>query len=784
VGSKGKLAYYYSHKNLYQPISIGNGQADGLPDPLGTYVASFIPTYTIRLNYDHSLSPTTLLHLGAGYLAVHFYVPSVTTSGDVVDYNAEKELGLKGAIKNRYFPQISGLLSSNAGGMKNFGSASGNMRNDERSTFNISLTMVRGNHTVKAGGELKVEGFPVEAESGVTGSYGFGQSQTGQPFQQTNVNGANVGFGYASFLLGLVNNVSIAYPTYPRLGKNATGLYVQDTWKVTRKFTLDYGLRYDYSTYLREQYGRAPFFSRTALNPTVGNIPGAAVFDRDGPGHCNCNMAHNYPWAFGPRLGFAYQINTKTVARGGFGIVYNGTEQGNGYAPTFAGSTRAVAATFGDAISKFADGYPTQYYPPIWPNFNPGQFPASPTPGAQTVGELDQNAGRPARQYQWSIGFQRELSRDVVVEAEYVGNRGIWWISNGQILPNALTPQRLASFGIDPTKPADQTLLTSTLSSAAAAARGIRPPYPGFPTTGLTVAQALRPFPQFTDIRVSFSPLGNTWYDSLQAKVTKRFSHGLSVIGTFSWSKTLTIGAEREPNPGTTGNATYNDVFNRPNQKTYSLYDAPFQSLISFTYQTPAWKGNKILSWITRDWTAGAFLAYRSGLPMPVPLATQTPGLNNILFQTTFANRVPGEPLFTVDLNCHCYDPQKTYVLNPKAWAQPAAGTFGVSNAYYNDYRKQRRPSESISFGRTFRIREKATFNVRLDFSNVFNRAIVNDPRNADITEVRSNLPNGNINPNSGFGAIVANQTVTGAGIPAVVNINPRNGVLVGRFTF
>src|SRR5262249_46393936 len=198
-------------------------------------------------------------------------------------------------------------------------------------------------------------------------------------------------------------------------------------------------------------------------------------------------------------LGFAYQINSKTVFRGGFGIVYNGTSQGNGYAPTLAGATSNIAAAnFGSAITTLSDGFPVQSWPPFWPNYNPGQYPLNATPYSGTVYELDQNAGRPARQYQWSFGLQREILRDLVVEAEYVGNRGIWWESNGQINLNALTPSRLALFGLDPTKPADQALLVSAVSSATAAARGFsKVPYAGFPN-GQTVAQALRPYPPFT----------------------------------------------------------------------------------------------------------------------------------------------------------------------------------------------------------------------------------------------------------------------------------------------
>src|ERR1700687_4600569 len=111
IHSKGKLAYYYSHKKLWQPISTTFGNADGLPDPIGAYIASSIPTYTMRLNYDHTLSPTTLLHLGAGYFTVQFFVPSVTTTGALVNYDAQKELGLNGGIVYRYFPTISGLMS-------------------------------------------------------------------------------------------------------------------------------------------------------------------------------------------------------------------------------------------------------------------------------------------------------------------------------------------------------------------------------------------------------------------------------------------------------------------------------------------------------------------------------------------------------------------------------------------------------------------------------------------------------------------------------------------------
>ena len=104
----------------------------------------------------------------------------------------------------------------------------------------------------------------------------------------------------------------------------------------------------------------------------------------------------------------------------------------------------------------------------------PGQFPQAgyATTQAPTTW-YDQNAGRPARQMQWSIGLQREISHDLAIEANYVGNRGVWWNAPGLIDVNALTPQRIAAAGLNINNPADVQLLASPLSSALAISRGI-----------------------------------------------------------------------------------------------------------------------------------------------------------------------------------------------------------------------------------------------------------------------------------------------------------------------
>ena len=156
------------------------------------------------------------------------------------------------------------------------------------------------------------------------------------------------------------------------------------------------------------------------------------------------------------------------------------------------------------------------------------------------------------------------------------------------------------------------------------------------------------------------SPLGNTWYDSLQVKATKRYSHGLDLTYAFTWAKQL-------DNFGGTP-----DVQNRGLSKTLATLDQPFVSGVGFNYTLPKWGKNKALSFAVRDWTLGGFVQYASGTPIAPPAANLAPTLNTLVFQTTnVQNRVPGVPLFTQDLNCHCFDPNKTFVLNPAAWANP-----------------------------------------------------------------------------------------------------------------
>jgi hypothetical protein len=478
--------------------------------------------------------------------------------------------------------------------------------------------------------------------------------------------------------------------------------------------------------------------------------------------------------------------------RVGVGVVYAGTGDANGATQGGLTALNPVQAPGdGTAIMKLENGIP--FAPPSFPNFDPGQYPQAGYAGKQSPAVwYDSNAGRPARQLQWSIGIQRELRQNLAVEVSYVGNRGVWWYANGMIDVNANTAQRLAAFGLDITNTADQSLLKGTL--AAAASRGFKAPYAGYPTN-VSLAQALRPFPQFQSITALWSPLGNTWYDSLQVKVTKRYSSGLSFNSGFTWSKNMTLGVVSNPVVPGTGGAPSNDVFSRSQNKYLSQYDQPFILNTSLNYTLPRISSNKIVASALRDWTIGGFVTYASGMPILAPAAQNS--LNSLLLRNgtslSYANRVAGQPLFLKDQNCHCFDPGKSFVLNPSAWSDPLAGRFGGGAAYYGDYRYQRQPMENFAFGRDFRLSREGNvkLNIRAEFTNIFNRSRLPNPTSTNALATRTyvdaatgktiNLAatdSGDVNGKvtGGFGFI---NTAVAPSTPA-----SRQGQIVGRITF
>jgi hypothetical protein len=783
IGTPGKLSVYFHRDSTETPRSPTG--FDALPELISASIASRTYSRTGRVNYDHTASSQLLLHFGFGWNDIDW-----TTAALVTNYDALEELGLKGQTFGGTFPVITTAVNGNVaiGGMSTMGSGSNTTPQERRPAGNFSATYVLRNHTFKTGVEYRKEIMPDNNFSNTTGNYTFGTNWTQQPSLQTTVTNQGFhGYQFASFLLGGMTSATVAAPVVASSSKSQTSLFIQDTWKVTRKLTVDYGLRWDYGTYARESQGRFSSFAYAVPNPAADGRLGARQYESV----CNCNFADNYPYAIGPRFGLAYQANRQTVIRAGIGVVYNATDNASGGTANTAFTTTPATGS-GQIVGFFKDGIPAGNIP-VWPTTNPaasqGYGSVIPMPSY-----LDPNSGRPARLWQWNLAVQREITRDLVVEAAYVGNRGVWWEAGGLAQINLLRQEVLQGYGFkDFTSATEAALLTTTIRNLNAtqrqtlANRGIFLPYPSFPTDQ-TVRQSLLPFPQYSGQAVTGLATGNTWYDAFQVSVNKRFSYGLSFNVNYNYSKNLDLMSSADP-------------FNRPLGKNLSLNDLPNQLRISGQYEVPQLK-NKGIPFLSNKWAApifsgwgiGWYLNYQSA---PV-LARPTSGGNVPISQflgrgpggaqqkrgpdgdyittwntnwTDYDGKVHNEP---IDVNCHCFDPTKTIVLNSAAWENVANGKFASDLTSIRAYRGIRIPQENANFSRNFRFNEGINLNVRVEFQNIFNRMQLPQPSAGGNYTAPPTVNQATGLYSSGFGTIVPTGGTSGM----------RSGVIVGRLTF
>jgi len=802
ISPKDKLSFYYSENNTENQFNPTLGSQDGLPNTITGARGSFIKNYQERLNYDRAITPTLLLHLGAGA----FYELFVDNS-PTLDFNPQQALGLSGFLQNRTFPQVTSncptasALSTvciGAGGLQQIGVSIQNPTYELKPTGTASLTWVRGKHTYKVGAEWIDEQYYNKNHPTVTLTAGTGA--TSDPFVNTNSYGSfSPGFGFASFLLGDFSRTSQGVPVDTRVVTYDWAFYIQDSWKVTRKLTLDYGVRWDYDTPETEQYGRWGQIDPTLANPVAGGRLGALRFSNN----CNCDFYKSaYPFALGPRLGVAYQIDPKTVFRGGWGVNYQfiqaaagatvsspGTYNLQANSPSYVPSSGCGAATTSCQFVNIET--PGAIQSPVWPVTNPFQYPnPGATSPAPTVPDANQN--RPPRINQWSVGFQREITKNFLMEASYVANRAVWLQGDGSLgILSQLSPQYLASYGLYPipgTGPAgynnlnDRNLLTLPLSNPAVIQRfGNLLPYSGFPTSS-TLQAALYPYPQFGNLTVSGSPTGNSKYDSLQVKATKRFSHGLVASGAYTWGQGFVRATRQDP---------YN-----PASSVWSLQQIPPQNLnFNANYTVPkAAFLPKIVNVISRDWQLGFFANYQSGQFLTPPTSTV-----NQNYLSSLEVRVPGAPLYAPGVNINdpsTYNPYFTQVLNPAAWqACPsnatcaAPPTAGAAGSFYKDFRAPRTPTENANIARNFRLGKEGKYvlQIRGEFVNIFNRTIMPAPSSTALPQTSPTRNSLGIYT-SGFGIINTylgpNTAYAAPTMTTAPYLEGRQGTLIGRFSF
>jgi hypothetical protein len=778
IGQKWHMSGYYIHE-----ISNKDNAADGINGTAAQTRWNHTPAPQVYLNLDFTATPRLVLHTGMDYTSHNAAQDSAVQDFKASSLGLNTAADMPGGAANT-FPIISGL-TTNRQGVPQLGINNAPFI-DHNEYYTQSATWVHGSHTFKFGGDLRHQRFGTHNDLSA-GNYGFGSSQTSLPSTQGNFpNGATLGDGFASFALGLLGGASIGNDNIQWFHRKESGFYATDTWKVTPKFTANLGLRWDLEQMQHEEYNRETQFGPTVVNPSAGGLLGGTEYEGYGTGRCNCIYEKFYPWMIQPRLGFNYQLTPKTVLHAGSGI-YSGQQlfmneigysnQGFGFNQVFLNSP-----SYGIAAGQFSNGIPYTAGQITATNFDPGAYPGPgsiQSPPNFTVA----NNGRPARFVQTTAGIEREVVKDLSVEVAFIDNRGVWLESDGLFVVNQLPVSTIAKAGLDVTNPADQALLTSSISSPAVMARGFKPPYAGFPS-GQTLAQALRPFPQFGNIGDQYERDGNTWYDALQIKVTKRISKGLSGGLDYNWSKDL--GTVSSTGTYTTSIPIQDPTRPPKSQKSYLAIDQPQMINFYFNYEVPrfGFAQNGWKAAVFTGWTTDGIFHYQSGFPIQVP-NTQTPfQLNSVTFTSSnngnsvFANRVPGQKLFLHSLNNH--DPAYALTqpfLNSAAWVSPAAGTYSTSKPYFGDYRGPRYPGEQLGVGKAFTFKEGVKFSLRADFFNVFNRwaypGLNNTGNFAQAAQYNSNGTIAN-----GFGYL--GNSLSGAG----GNFAPRSGEFVARIQF
>jgi hypothetical protein len=550
---------------------------------------------------------------------------------------------------------------------------------------NDSVSWVKGKHNFKFGGEVRILQFNVRRLTQGSGEFDFSPAQTSSTGTATGVGGDAV----ASSLFGLSDTTTLNYGAFSGVRYKDFSFYGQDSYKFSSRLTLNYGLRYDIDLPATEAFNRFSAVDPTLPNPGAGNLLGAYTYFGTGTGRNGRKRPQDtYHKAFGPRVGFAYSINSKTVLRGGYGIFYEALKEGSFADQDGLGFFNKQTVTVANGGPTQIDNGVTHLFPALGPFTPEGQN------GNGGVILVPANSGRPADIQTWNLDIQRQVMSNLMVSVAYVGSKGTH-LPALNIIPNQTNPSLLPflrTFGGD--------LNTSAICLAgapppapqcpAAIAAGVKVPYPGF--TG-PIGQIFRPFPQYGNFNQednSFTPdrTGNSTYHAMQLQVDKRFAQGLSFLVSYTVSKNITDADSAGPGvSGFIGTNSFigENSYNRSAEKAVSQLDTPQSLVASFFYELPVGHGKRYMNSggvtdrVLGGWSVSGILSYHSGTPTEVYGNCQSTA-GDVLFggcNTTGAgarvNIVPGVP----QTNKSNFSPTTMPFWNPAAFTPAASFAFG-----------------------------------------------------------------------------------------------------------
>lgn len=636
-----------------------------------------------------------------------------------------------------------------------------------------SLTWTKGRHSLSFGGEFRAYQVNSHTGSGAF-DFNFSNNTTGMP---NAAYGSFVGYGFASFLLGDVNTAgaTTAFDLYGR--RKALNLFAQDSYKVSPRLTLNYGLRWQYVGRYHEKYGHWANFDLKAIDPALG-IPGKLVFANGGGDSFEKKEYWN---DFGPQLGFAYSPWKKWVFRGSVGLVFlpppepyfNGVP--NGFAPGFKGINQATT-------------------PFNWDSGYPGVF----QPGSKNVSaanlfplvSVDAHALLAGFSEAFNIGAQYELTPNTRLEVAYVGNRG-------HHLPDTALawnePSASTFLNVVNKNPGINAFNDYVCSPADAAKFGVPYPYTGFCAPALA---AIAPYPQvaaaasttwffYNQLYVSM-PIAKSYYDSMLIDVVKRAGRGLTMDVNYTLSRQRGDSFTTQ----TEGNNYYTPVqdFSNLSQAAHTLtnYDQTHVVKGYVAYELPFGKGRpwfsdhgRVANSIVGGWTVTGLVLYASGQPFQAVApngfypawGTFYPNFNLSGFSGPSDPRkfiVPPAPTPT---NPNPPIPSVDFYMPQNVASAPAIGQLGTGPSAISALRCPGIANENASILKYFSMGSDGQYSLsfRVEFYNLFNRHTYNIN---GCGGNKSTIQQGPQGRNNNFGQIFG------------VNDNPRNGQFGVRFTF
>jgi len=638
-------------------------------------------------------------------------------------------------------------------------------------SYSSALQWVKGAHSVKFGGERRVFFNNFWQPDNPTGIFNFSRDVTTSS-PNNGLGSSGEGNPFATILLGYPHDASLHIVPAVADKSSETAFFVQDDWKVTPKLTLNLGLRYEWSTPYTERYNRLQFndFSgdtgisipvdRDASGAfpqfgQIGQVRGTSIFPTSGRRHAPVDRNN-----FAPRFGFAYQLASNTVLRGGAGIFYGMNVATNfQYAgPAFA-KTATMFFTKDNFDTQFACLGPSPTQPACTSPFPGGLAPPQGTKYGQLAqwgfgnsSDLDTGRVLNANIYQWNLGIQHMLPGQIVVAVDYSANRSthLPWAGAGGIstrdrnfLPSSIRNQLVAT--LNPTHDPSSTAVTDYLNTqvpnpfqcffttGAALTGPWCPSSPTFSASDVsdsryidpTIPQQLllEPYPQFDGGFAGLPTLNaNSWYNALQVRFQKRAGHYISFEGNYTFSKfTDDSSAGRNAWLGNLGLDNPQLLDDLKVEHAISANDTPHRLTAAIIFDLPVGKDrpiggamNPVLDGILGGWSLNGVVTFQSGQPLAI---FNSEGL------LVDGNQRPNVicPQLKTGLSYREAAETGGAVLNQDCFSNPGDNIPGNAPRYFSNLRGDGIRNLDASLTKEFTIREGKILQVRAEMFNAFN---------------------------------------------------------------